>query len=78
MDIGLAVVMLVVPVRECDAGPALLVVPVREYDAGCPSEGMERDDGVRSRRQSRPSHEVEDGDEVGQHQLPKCSQAEHS
>ena len=47
-------------------------------DAGCPSEGMERDDGVRSRRQSRPSHEVEDGDEVGQHQLPKCSQAEHS
>ena len=26
-----------------------LVVPVRECDAGCPSVGMERDDGVRSR-----------------------------
>ena len=42
MDIGLAVVMLVVPVRECDAGPALLVVPVREWSGTTESEAGAR------------------------------------
>ena len=40
MDIGLAVV--IVPVRECDAGPALLVVPVREWSGTTESEAGAR------------------------------------